>query len=294
MSPSNPAPVEVDANLLRGWPLPEPGESKRSRGELVVVGGAARSPGAALLAGTAALRVGAGRLTLAIGESSATAAAVAFPECGVVPLRERGGRGRGSGSVLGRSIDSAASDLGSADAVLLGPGLDDIRETKIMLRRLDGSVGRDGTIVLDAYALGALAGTPRHGGGRRILTPNKEEAAVLLGRPLRDDRADIMAIAQRYRAVVTCHGVVADQNGGVYLIAEGGPGLGTSGSGDALAGAIAGLSARGSTPIQAAVWGTFLHSAAGESLARTIAPLGFLASEIVDRLPYELDAVAGA
>jgi len=280
-------PVKVDLTLLRAWPLPEPGGSKRSRGEVVVVGGAGRSPGAALLAGRAALRVGAGRLTLAGGESTAAEVAVALPECGVVPLSE----GRG-GSVRGRSIAAAAADLRSADAVLLGPGLDDIRETASILRRLRAVAGRDTTVVLDAYALGALAGSPNRGRSRRrILTPNSEEAAVLLGRRLRDERADLLEIARRYRAVVSCHGVVADPDGRLYLLDDGGPGLGTSGSGDALAGAIAGLAARGCTPAQAAVWGTYLHMAAGVSLARTIAPLGFLASEIVDRLPRELDAV---
>lgn len=289
MSPSS-AATPVDTTLLRGWPLPEPGGSKRSRGEVVVVGGARRSPGAALLAGRAALRVGAGRLTLAIGDSVAVQAAVAFPECGVVPLEEAAG-----GSVRGRSIDSAAHDLAAADAILLGPGLDDIDETRRMLRRLDALIERETTVVLDAYALGALAGSPRRGPGRgrRILTPNKEEAAVLLGRPLRDEEADLVTIARRYGAVVTCHGVVADSDGRLFRLEEGGPGLGTSGSGDALAGAVAGLAARGCAPVQAAVWGTYLHMQAGRSLARAVAPLGFLAGEIVDRLPAELAAAEG-
>lgn len=275
--------------MLRSWPLPEPGGSKRSRGDVVVVGGAARSPGAALLAGRAALRVGAGRLTLAIGSSTAAETAVAFPECGVVPLNENR-----RGSIRGAALDAAASDVRAADAVLLGPGLDDIDETRKMLRKLDAVMGRESTVVLDAFALGALAGRRVRGRRLRILTPNKQEAALLLGRRLRDERADIAEIAQRYRAVVTCHDVVADPDGTLFLVEEGGPGLGTSGSGDALAGAIAGLAARGCTPAQAAVWGTFLHSAAGVSLSRTVAPLGFLATEIVDRLPHELVAIEGA
>lgn len=286
MSQSRRHPVAVDAAFLTGWPLPEPGGSKRSRGEVIVIGGAERSPGAVVLAGRSALRVGAGRLTLAIGRTSAAHVAVALPESGVVPLKENS-----DGSVRGRSVGVAAPDLRSADAVLLGPGLDDIGETKSMLRRLDAVVGRDVTVVLDAYALGALAGSPGRGRSRRrILTPNREEAAVLLGRRLRDERADLLDIARRYHAVVSCHGVVTDPAGNVFLLEDGGPGLGTSGSGDVLAGAITGLAARGCTPVQAAVWGTFLHMAAGVSLARTVAPLGFLAGEIADRLPHELES----
>lgn len=287
-----PAPERVTPQLLRVWPLPEPGASKKARGDVLVVGGSLRSPGAAVLAGRAALRVGAGRLTLAVGAGVAAVAAVSVPESGVVPLAQaRDGRVRASG------LRAAKGDLRSADAVLVGPGLDHAGETADMLRLIARSVGRDTTLVLDAYALGALAGSPRLAGrGPRVLTPNREEARRLLGRTLRTDageQEDVLAIARRYGAVVTCYGLIASPDGRLLRVADGGPGLGTSGSGDALAGAIAGLAARGCPPLQAAVWGTYLHAAAGESLAERIAPLGFLASEIVDRLPHELAALSG-
>ncbi|WP_285113675.1 NAD(P)H-hydrate dehydratase [Leifsonia sp. fls2-241-R2A-40a] len=278
----------VTPELLRGWPLPEPSGSKRSRGEVVVVGGALRSPGAALLAGRAALRVGAGRLTLAVGASVAAQVAVALPECGVVPLPETS-----SGSVRGAGIREAASDLAGADAVLLGPGLDDADETARMLARTARAVGRDTVLVLDAYALGALAGHPRLAGtGARILTPNTEEAARLLDRDADDLDADTVELARRYGATVSCFGRIASPDGRLFSVGSGDPGLGTSGSGDALAGAIAGLAARGADPLQAAIWGTHLHAAAGDSLTAEVGRLGFLASEIVDRLTAELDALS--
>ncbi|MBW8871375.1 MAG: NAD(P)H-hydrate dehydratase, partial [Leifsonia sp.] len=188
-----PTAVPVTPELLRGWPLPEPSGSKRSRGQVMVVGGALRSPGAALLAGRAALRVGAGRLTLAVGASVAAQVAVALPESGVVPLAETA-----SGSVRGSGIRDAADDLAGADAVLLGPGLDDADETAKMLPRAARSAGRDTVLVLDAYALGALAGHPRLAGtGPRILTPNTEEASRLLGREARNLDADAVELAHR-------------------------------------------------------------------------------------------------
>jgi ADP-dependent NAD(P)H-hydrate dehydratase len=279
----------VDAAFLRSWPLPEPGGSKRERGDVLVVGGAARSPGAAQLAGLAALRVGAGRLTLAVGSSVAPGVAVAVPECGVLPLEETA-----DGSIRGRSLPRLAAELSTAGGVLVGPGLDDLREARRMLRRLPALVTRDTTVVLDAYALGAIAGRPSLGKvRRRILTPNIDEAALLLGGSIRDLDHDTVSIARRYSSIVSCYGRVAAPNGRLLLVQGGGPGLGTSGSGDALAGAIVGLAARGCEPLQAAVWGTFLHSAAGASLAQEVAPLGFLASEIVRRLPFELAAVEG-
>jgi len=276
-------PVEVTAQTLDAWPLPEAGESKYGRGEVVVVGGALRSPGAALLAGSAALRVGAGRLTLAVGESVAAHIAVALPECGVVPLKETAGR-----NVSGFGLGAASDDLGGADAVLLGPGLDDADEAEVMVRELCRFVGEDAVVVLDAFGLGVLPGLPEAVdglGGRLVLTPNKVEAARLLERELDELQSDVVEIARRYHAVVTCYGVVAAPDGRVWTVAGGFPGLGTSGSGDVLAGAITGLCARGATPEQAAVWASFAHVGVGERLAKDVAPLGFLASEMLDLLP---------
>ncbi|WP_367882235.1 NAD(P)H-hydrate dehydratase [Rathayibacter oskolensis] len=88
----------IDRALLeRDWPLPALEGSKHARGDVVIVGGARKTPGAAILAGIAALRVGAGRITLCVAESVASATAVALPECGVIPLEESR-----SGSISGR------------------------------------------------------------------------------------------------------------------------------------------------------------------------------------------------
>src|SRR4051794_128780 len=101
MSSSSAAAEIVTPALLRSWPLPEAGSSKDFRGRLVVIGGSRKVPGAAQLAGLAALRVGAGVLTMAVAESVAVAVAVATPEAGVVGLPE-GERGSLTGSGLDR------------------------------------------------------------------------------------------------------------------------------------------------------------------------------------------------
>lgn len=276
----------VTPSLLREWPLPEAGDSKYGRGQVLVVGGALRSPGAAMLSGLAALRVGAGRLTLAIGASVATAVAVAVPECGVVPLEETPG-----GAVSGSGLGAAERDLSGADAVLVGPGLDDPDELERMLGDLVALAGPDVVVVLDAFALGVAPRVPAlvdAFGGRLILTPNKEEAARLLERDLGELSVDVAEIARRYRAVVTCYDVIAAPDGRLWRTGTGGGGLATSGSGDVLAGAITGLCARGASPEQAAVWATHAHAAAGDRLAVPVGPLGFLASELLDELPRVL------
>ncbi len=138
---------------LRSWALPSGGDSKHGRGRLLVVGGAARTPGGALLAGLAGLRVGAGHLQLAVAESVAVPLAVAIPESGVIGLAQTG-----AGSVRGDAAAGQLTDaVASADAVLVGSGLDDAEEAATLLRGLAPLVADETVVVLDAYALGVLA-----------------------------------------------------------------------------------------------------------------------------------------
>ncbi|KQR46295.1 carbohydrate kinase [Frigoribacterium sp. Leaf164] len=283
---SSPDEIVVNPDLLRGWELPSAGAGKYSRGQVVVVGGAARTPGAAMLGAWAALRVGAGRLTLAVAGSVAPHVAVALPEAGVVPLGETDG-----GHVVGSSLAQASSDLEGADAVLAGSGLDDADEAEALVRLLPDLVGDDAVVVLDAFALGVL---PRCGDavdplrGRLVLTPNPSEAGRLLERDVDDLPSDLLEIARRWGAVVACQSFVASDDGRLWRSGAGHAGLGTSGSGDVLAGAVAGLAARGATPAQAAVWATHAHATAGDRLSVGVGPMGFLASELLDELPRVL------
>jgi ADP-dependent NAD(P)H-hydrate dehydratase len=282
-------PEPVTAEFLRGLPLPAPSGSKQSRGDVLVVGGARKTPGAVALTGLAALRVGAGRLTLAVAESAAVVLAVTLPEAGVLGLRE----GR-SGTVLGASADTLADDA-SAECVVLGPGLDDPDETTELLRRTIPLLGERTVLLLDAFALGALGTHPdlaKPMAGRLLLTPNGTEAGFLLGRDPGEAPADAAEIADRFGAVVSMSGLVAAPGGLLREVQAGGPALGTSGSGDVLAGAIAGLVARGAAPDVAATWGTALHSIAGDRLTERIGPLGLLARELIHELPRVLAELA--
>lgn len=287
------SPTLVTPSLLRDWPLPAPGEDKYSRGSVLVIGGARATPGAALLAGTAALRAGAGKLTLAVADSVAVHAGVALPECGAMGLPETA-----DGSVTGEGLDRISSALDQADAVLIGPGLDDLTLAETLLRALldreetDGGPDSRGgaAVVLDAFALGALAKVEDRldpWRGRLILTPNPTEAGILLDREVQDLETAVVEIAHRFDAVVSCQGIIAEapEASGLWKITTGYGGLGTSGSGDVLAGAITGLQARGTTAAQAACWGTHLHAAAADRLASKLGPLGFLARELADELP---------
>lgn len=271
----------VTPTLLRKWRLPTPGDSKRSRGTALIIGGSASTPGAVMLAGLAALRVGAGVLSLGVPRSVAVPLAMAVPESGVTGFDESTAECWAPGG-----LDQAAA---AADAILVGPGLDSIELAAALLEHTR-SAASGKALALDAYALGALANQSGAFAGAAVLSPNKAEAARLLDIEEteledRDDAEVAVDVAAQRSACVSYQNIVADQTGRCWDVASGHPGLGTSGSGDVLAGAIVGLLARGAETAQAAVWGTHLHVTAGDRLASRVGPLGYLARELTEELP---------
>ena len=261
----------------------------------MVVGGAAEVPGALLLAGVAALRAGAGKLQIASPRSAATALGIALPEARVFSLPETG-----EGFLDRKAGVRVAECAGQANAVLIGPGMmneDAVRSfMEALLPRLAGK-----QLVIDAVALSALRG------GRfrftedmqAVLTPNSGEMAKITGATKeaveQDLRGAAMGVAEDLNAVVALKGpetFIATPYGEVFRYAEGDVGLGTSGSGDILAGILVGLLARGATLDQASVWAVYLHGAAGNRLTRRMGPIGFLARELSDEVPALMNALS--
>jgi ADP-dependent NAD(P)H-hydrate dehydratase len=295
-----PDTVEVTEGTLHEWALPEPGTDKDTRGQVLVVGGGARTPGGVLLAGEASLRVGGGKLRIATAGTVAPALAVAVPEALVAPLPEEPG-----GSLGTTAADPVAELAESVDVVLLGPGMSDLQATVHLLEQVVPAL--DAKLVVDALASAFVTEHPeglRHVGGRCVLTVNPTELARVLDRDedeVSDDpvRAALDA-AEVTGVVVLCGGsvkAVGAPDGRSWLVRPGGPGLGVSGSGDVQAGLVAGLLARGAGPEQAAVWAAYLHGSAGDRLADTVGQVGFLAREllpVVPRLLSELTAPAPA
>ena len=277
----------VTPQSLREWELPEAddGGDKHARGTVAVVGGATSTPGAVLLAGLAALRVGAGKLQILTVEATAVALAVAVPEAAVVGLPAAP-----DGSLSAEAADDVVGRSERASVLVLGPGLldkDGAREVlRAVLPRLEQT-----PVVLDGLALRALAGEPSmlEGlDGQVVLTPNSGELAALLEGDELEDRAAATAVARRYAAVVCAPGWVVAPDGRTWCVEAGGIGLGTSGSGDVLAGLVGGVVARGASPEQAAVWGQYLHSGAGDLLTARVGRVGFLARELLDEVPNVL------
>lgn len=283
-----PTPIELTPAVLRGIPLPAPGQDKEDRGRVCVIGGSARVPGAARLAGEAALRAGAGKLQIITARSVACALAVALPEAMVAGLREDA-----DGEIAaGDSVLDAA--LEACGALVIGPGM---LGSRFLARLTERASQSRGQIVLDAGAL--QRGVCAAEGRPFVLTPHAGEMAALCDGDKDAVEGDPLGHARRM-AAQTCsvvvmkgpHTHVVAPGGQAWRNEGGGPGLGTSGSGDVLAGLIAGFAARGASALEAALWGVWTHGEAGRRLAIQIGALGFLAREIAPQVPAILQGFA--
>jgi ADP-dependent NAD(P)H-hydrate dehydratase len=294
--------VTIDAAALRAWPLPMPSfdGDKEQRGHVLVLGGSREMPGAVILAATAALRAGAGKLTIATGASVAQLVALALPEARVIGLAETDEGGLTQAAV--GTLDPLADRV---DAMLIGPGMQDEAATAVLVRallpRLEAS---DTSVVLDACAMGVILGAGGKPGNDDdadapfrfrlpvIVTPHAGEMAHLTGASKEDIAADpdghAARAARRWNAVVALKGartLINAPDGARWQHEGGNVGLAISGSGDTLAGMVAGLAARGASLAQAACWGVALHARAGELLAERFGVLGYLARELPGEVP---------
>ncbi len=283
--------IHITPRLLKKIRLPQPGAEgdKEERGRLLIIGGSSEMPGAIMLAATAGLRAGAGKLQIATTESVAPLVASNVPESLVFALPETK-----AGELSHAGVARLEKHLGEAQAVCIGPGLMDTtvvrRFVKAVLRCCDKSI-----VVLDAGAISCLATDKKllHAHeGRAIITPNAGEMAGINETDKsmieRDSLRIALRAAKELRAVVALKGretFIATPDGEAFRNDAGNVGLAASGSGDVLAGIVAGLAARGAMPHIAAVWGVYLHARAGDRLAARMGQLGYLPREVPAEIP---------
>lgn len=283
-------PLPLDAALLAGRPLPDPRAAgdKNGRGRVLVAGGGRQVPGGVLLTAEAALRAGAGKVRIATIAGLAVPLGLAMPEAAVSALAEDA-----EGEIA--DLDNAAAEaLAACDAAIVGPAMSDAaaggRLAEAVARAAPGAA-----LVVDAAALMALSSHRACLAGRDrppILTPHPGEMAALLDAPAEDLCADPVAAARdaaaRYGAIVAfkqAQTVIATPWGDAFVYPGGGPGLAVSGSGDVLGGIVAGLAARGAAPLDALLWGVWLHGEAGRRAAERGGTVGFLARELLPLVP---------
>jgi hydroxyethylthiazole kinase-like uncharacterized protein yjeF len=254
---------------------PRPRNShKGSFGHVLAVGGIAGMSGAIRLCGEAALRSGAGKVTLATDPLHAGVVNLDRPELMVKATP---------------AMDELLSILNKDCVVAVGPGLG---MTDWSLSLLKVCVESSVPLVVDADGLNLLAQLEPLTRGNWILTPHPAEAARLLActvKEIQQDRvSSAVAIARRFDACVVlkgCGTVIADASGGYAICPAGNPGMATAGSGDVLTGIIVALLAQGLSVINAARVGVLAHATAGDHAAALLGEMALIASDITDALP---------
>ena len=292
----------IDSPLVRSiLPRRPPGGHKGTFGRVVVFGGSTNYIGAPALAGRGAGRIGAGMVTLATPARISGRVAAMMPEATHVRLRERG-HPDDAGAEESSVVPELARD---SDAVLLGPGLglgDGARGLVETLLRRPRAADYP-PMVLDADALTILAEGRewrRRIPSPAVVTPHPGEMARLTGTSVAEVQADRVETARSSAAqwglTVVLKGaftVVADADGRVAVSPWALPVLGSAGTGDVLAGAVAGLLAQGMAPFDAGCAAVYLHASAAVLAAADMGDreAGVLAGDVADRLPAAVGIV---
>jgi NAD(P)H-hydrate epimerase len=261
----------LEGSALRRWLPPRPRDTHKGRsGRVLCVGGDHGSGGAIALCAEAALRSGAGLVSVATREAHVPAILARRPEA------------------MAHAVEGSAefaSMLDAADVVACGPGLGRGEWGTALLARALGS-GR--SLVLDADALNLLATTSLRPPADAILTPHPGEAARLLGTDTtsiqRDRYAAASALTERFACTVALKGagtIIAAPGERPQVLAAGNPGMATGGMGDLLTGVIAALRAQGLPAFEAACAGALLHGLAGDEAAVRGGQRGLLPSDLL-------------
>jgi ADP-dependent NAD(P)H-hydrate dehydratase / NAD(P)H-hydrate epimerase len=277
--------MRLPTRLLRRNPRGHKGDY----GHIFIVAGSARYSGAAALCAQAALRSGAGLVTVGIPQGINNAfIRIKAREVMTLPLAETA-----AGNLSGRAFEKIRDFARGCDVVVVGPGLGQEPSTQTFIRRLASSLG--GLCVIDADGLNALAGHLAildKATAQIIITPHPGEMARLTGRKVGVSRKERIACACSFArkhtvtVVLKGHGtVVAAPDGRKYVNTTGNPGMATAGSGDVLTGMIAALLGQGSGCFEAAKFAVYLHGLAGDLAAREKTQMGMIASDIIAMVP---------
>ena len=281
-------------DVVAAFPPRNPAAHKGTFGHVLVIAGSVGKTGAAALASLAALRVGAGLVTLALPHSLNDVMEAKLTEVMTEPVAETEARSIGQ-EALDRLLRLAAGK----SAVALGPGLGTHPSTQKLVHELLSSLKLP--IVLDADGINALAGRAdllTRTNGPVIVTPHPGELSRLLDVPRDEVLRKRIALAQdaASRLKVTlvlkvARTIVASPARDAVMVPTGNPGMATGGTGDVLTGLIAGLLAQGVAPGLAAQAGAYVHGLAGDLAAAHLGQEGMLAGDLLDHVPSAIQQV---
>lgn len=267
---------------------------KGSYGHVLVVGGSQGKSGAAVMAGYAAMRAGAGLVTVATPATVLAVVAGAHPEYMTESLPATN---EGTFAAEAAFSGRFAEVLRGKTVVAIGPGVGQVLETQEFVRSVVATT--DLPMVLDADGLNAFAGRGDLLGKRKskslVITPHPGEMARLLGQTIAQVEKDrvktAVDAARKWNAHVVLkgfHTIVAGPQGQVFVNTTGNPGLAKGGSGDALTGLLAGLTAQFGEEelLRIVALGVYLHGRAADLLAEQSEASGMLAGEVAQAIPY--------
>lgn len=269
---------------------------KGTFGKVAVIAGSIGMTGAACLASMAALRAGAGLVTLGVPASLNSIFENKLTEVMTVPLEDEG-----TGYLNSKGIDGIRELLVDKDVLAIGPGWGKNCDGLEILRNIleENSI----PIIIDADALNHISQDMElllHHQGPVVITPHPGEMARLTKKTVREVvefPVDIVRkVASQYGIIVLLKGaasVVAHPDGRIYFNRSGNSGMGTGGSGDILTGLIASLIAQGYSPYDAAVYGCYIHGRAGDYAMDRWGNAGMVAGDILESLPLVLRDLYG-
>ncbi len=257
-------------------------------GKAFILAGSIGMTGAAALCSEAALRIGAGLVTLGIPESLNQIMEVKLTEVMTLPLPQTS-----SAAFSQQGYEKIVRYCENMDVLAIGPGVGRDEDTKRLLERL--ILHLKTPMVIDADALFAIAGQTgqidvlKHKNAPAIITPHPGEMAYLLGcrtKDVLDNRIDVaQKFAEEHDTIVVLKGsrtIIADPSGHIWINPTGNQGMATAGCGDVLSGMISGLIAQGLSVPEAARLGVFLHGLAGDIKAEEKGTLSLIASDVLD------------
>ncbi|MDF2563985.1 MAG: ADP/ATP-dependent (S)-NAD(P)H-hydrate dehydratase [Massilibacillus sp.] len=278
----------INTSMVKSLIVKRPADvHKGNCGRVLIVAGSNGLTGAAVLAASAALRSGAGIVTLAVAQSLQEVVETKLTEVMTYPLAEK------KAGVIGVTALPELLNLAQKyDVVAIGPGIGRDADTFELVCEFIKQI--DKQVIIDADAIQAFCGKGKELSASKmipVLTPHLGEFSNLVGVSIEDVKSDIIGIARKaaeeFNSIIvlkSARTVVAYPDGNVYINIRGNAGMATAGSGDVLTGIISGLFAQGLLSYSAAVAGVFLHSFAGD-LAAQSGMVGLIASDIMQALP---------
>jgi NAD(P)H-hydrate epimerase len=280
----------LENDEIRGWlSTPRrPDTHKGDYGHLLVIAGSVGKTGAAAMACEAALRIGAGLVTLAIPKSLNAIMEVKLTEVMTEPLPETPKQ-----TLSLRAFSSILRLCENKKAVIIGPGIGTFKETQSLILKLIKTLNLP--IILDADGLTALATQPKTlptTNRSLILTPHPGEMAKLIRSTPKDVQEDRISISRNFAQSHHVHlvlkghrSLIATPKGEVFINPTGNPGMASGGTGDVLTGMIGGLICQGFDILPSLQMAVYLHGLAGDEMAQELGEKSLIARDIIEKIP---------